>query len=240
MKYLEIEKNKVKATEYCELSINLEEFTKVKEEMLSNDSTVELTEINSKNSLVITVPGFIELVFPNKMDSIKLTLPYEIQVFKNDILISNSKELKLAFHQGDTIFQAQFKSFQTNILTLGSLFENRFKYISDDIYQLTVGIYNQLKGISGAHFINIELILSQLFGTELNGRFVPLRLTGKEYSKEYALNTKQSAHNFGNSIGFSYGYSNDYLLNKMSNTTKKENSYFEDIIAGNYSKLKDK
>ena len=84
---------------------------------------------------------------------------------------------------------------------------------------------------------NIELILSQLYGVKVNGRWVPVRLTPEQkYCKECALNTKQSAHYFNKTLGFLYGYSNDALLTAITNPSvlDKESSYLEKMIEGEF------
>lgn len=249
-KYLDIKKNEVLAKVPCEIIINIEEYKAINEELASiaqedSDSRLEKGEKGEKgkqdiqDELVITVPGFFEIQFPEEMDSIKFSLPYPVQIFKNNVLEQTSKVIHLSFDVGDRIFQASFKSPQSDIRVLNTLLENGIKYLNDDIYQTVIGIYNQFRTMSPIPFMHIELMVSQLYSTEVNGEMVPLRLSTKDYKKEYAIGTKKASHYYGSTMGFSYGYTNDFMLNDLAKTKRKENTYFENIISGDYDKLND-
>ncbi len=251
-KYLDIKKNEVLAKVQCEIIINVEEYKAINEELASiaqeDDSTkgkwntqkrATQDEQDTQDELVITVPGFFEIQFPDEMDSIKFSLPYPVQLFKNNVLEQTSKVIHLSFDAGDRIFQASFQSPQSDIRVLDTLLENGVKYLNDDIYQTVIGIYNQFRDMSPIPFMHIELMVSQLFSTEVNGEMVPLRLSTKDYKKEYAIGTKKASHFYGSSTGFSYGYTNDFMLNDLAKTKRKKNTYFENIISGDYDKLND-
>jgi len=231
--YLDITKNEVKAKKYCTVTVNLEEYKKITEEIIEN---------GSDKDLVLNIHGFFEIVFPYDLNSIQMTLPYNVNLYKTDtrVVDGNSKELILTFNPGDIIFTATYKHKNTSIDTLNALFENRFKYISDDIYELLLSIYTQLSGVSNVDFFNIELILSQVFAEKQGNKLVPLRLTSKQYSKKYAIDTQKSSHDFNNIMGFSYGYTNNYLNNKLTKDNKKDNSYLENIITNKYSVIENK
>lgn len=248
-KYLDIKKNEVLAKVPCEIIINIEEYKAINEELASiaqedsdPNSRLEKGEKgkqDTQDELVITVPGFFEIQFPEEMDSIKFSLPYPVQIFKNNVLEQTSKVIHLSFDVGDRIFQASFKSPQSDIRVLNTLLENGIKYLNDDIYQTVIGIYNQFRTMSPIPFMHIELMVSQLYSTEVNGEMVPLRLSTKDYKKEYAIGTKKASHYYGSTMGFSYGYTNDFMLNDLAKTKRKENTYFENIISGDYDKLND-
>jgi hypothetical protein len=232
--YLDISKNEIKAKKECIIIINLDEYKNVSEEI------VEDTESDT-NDLVLNIHGFFEIVFPNDLNSIQFTLPYNVNLYKHNVSNGkNSKELIFKFLPGDTIFTAHFKNKNTNIDVLSSLFQNRVKYISDDIYELVLSIYNQLSGVTNIDIFNIETILTQVFAENINGKLTPLRLTNKKYSKKYAIDFTKSSHNFSNIMGFSYGYTNNYLMTKVTDKNKKlDNSYLENIITNKYSKIKE-
>jgi len=250
-KYLNIKKNEVIAKVNCEIILNVEEYKAINEELaaLAEQDTPEeksKTQIDanhdeedSQNELVIVVPGFFEIQFPDDMDSIKFSLPYDVQLFKNNILSQTSKVIHLSYAPGDRIFQASFFSPQSDIRVLDTLLENGVKYLNDDIYQTVLGVYKQFESMSPIPFMHIELMVSQLFSDSVNGEMVPLRLTNKDYKKEYAIGTKKASHHYGSTTGFSYGYTNDYMLNDLAKGKRKENTYFENIISGDYEKLKD-
>jgi hypothetical protein len=235
-KLLDITKNEVKAKKLCNIIINLEEYKNVSEEIVENEASDE-------NELVLVIHGFFDIIFPEEMDSVSFSLPYAVNLYKHNIKSSSSKELVLEFEPGDTIFTAHFKNKNTNIDVLSALFQNRVKYISDDIYELIINIYTQLSGVTNIDFFNIETIVSQMFAEEINSKLVPLRLTNKKYSKNYAIDFTKSSHNFSNILGFSYGYTNNYLLNKVTDVHDKkklDNSYLEDIITNKYTNIKNK
>jgi len=238
-KYLKVEKHRAVAKEDCFIKIIKEDYKNLLETIIDEGSEDELEKginiKNNQNEIVVNIPGYFELIFPSEMDSLKFTFPYEVQLIKHSVE-ETSEYILFKYTKDDTIFRANFKKVQTNISILDSLFENRIKYISDDIYELIINIYRQLSGVSNIDLVNIELIMSQLFAdkNEL------LRFTNKEYSKKYVMNTQQSSHDFSNLLGFSYGYVNNYLTKKLSSNKTLENSYLEDIISNNYTKLENK
>jgi len=234
-KYLDISKNEIKAKKECMIIINLDEYKNVSEEIVEDSE-------NNINELVLNIHGFFEIVFPNDLNSIQFTLPYNVNLYKHNVINGkNSKELIFKFNPGDTIFTAHFKNKNTNIDVLSSLFQNRIKYISEDIYELVLNIYNQLSGVTNIDIFNIETILTQMFADTQNGKLVPLRLTNKKYSKKYAIDFTKSSHNFSNIMGFSYGYTNKYLMTKLTDKNKKlDDSYLENIITNKYSKIENK
>lgn len=239
-KYLNIEKHEVKAKTETEIKLNLDNYKEIVEDIK------EVEENGHKiNKIVLVIPGFIELYFPNEMDSLKISLPYQIELLKNNFSI-DKKILTLLYEPGETIFYAEFKTTQTNLRFMDSLIENGIKYLNDDIYQTVLSIYDQMQKINNSLLVHTELIVSNMYGYPLNGEYVPLRVTGKEYSQKYALNTKKSIHNMQKLSGFVFGYSNEYLIKSTSKDTKsgikntKKPTYFENIIAGNYHKLQRK
>jgi len=234
-KYLDISKNEIKAKKECIIIINLDEYKNVSEEIIKEDSS-------DGGELVLNIHGFFEIVFPNDLNSIQFTLPYNVNLYKHNVVNGkNSKELIFRFMPGDTIFTAHFKNKNTNIDVLSALFQNRIKYISEDIYELVLNVYNQLSGVTNIDIFNIETIITQMFADTQNGKLVPLRLTNKKYSKKYAIDFTKSSHNFSNIMGFSYGYTNKYLMTKLTDKNKKlDNSYLENIITNKYSKIENK
>jgi len=228
-KYLDISKNEIKAKYKCMIIINLEEYKNVSEEIIEEENG---------NELILNIHGFFEIFFPDELDSIQFTLPYNVNLYKQNVRVGkNSKELIFEFDPGDTIFTAHFKNKNTNIDVLSALMQNRIKYISDDIYELLISVYTQLSGVTNIDFFNIELILSQVFADKIGDKLVPLRLTNKKYSKKYAIDFQKASHNFSNIMGFSYGYVNNYLLNKIPKKKKLDNSYLENIITNKYTKI---
>jgi hypothetical protein len=51
------------------------------------------------------------------------------------------------------------------------------------------------------------------------------------------MNIKESAHNFNPILGFSYGYSKDALRTSVSKKKRQNNSFYENIISGNYDDM---
>jgi len=224
-KYLEISKNEIKVKKECYVEIDLNEYKDINEEILNDN-------------LVLNIQGFFEIIFPEDLNSIRFTLPYHVNLFKHDVRM-DKKVMTLSFKPGDTLCKAFFKNKNTSIELLSSLLQNRIKYISDDISELVINIYSQLSGITNIDLFNIEIILSKMFATVESGKLIPLRLTNKNYSKQYAIDFTKASHGYNNILGFSYGYTNKYLMEKVTKSNKIDNSYIENIITNKYSKIKE-
>ena len=120
-KYLDIQKHEVKAKVLTEIKLDLDNYKDIVEdikEVQENEQTI--------NKIILVIPGFIELYFPEEMDSIKLSLPYQIELFKNNFSI-DKHILTLIYEPNETIFQAEFKTTQTNLRFMDSLIENAIK-----------------------------------------------------------------------------------------------------------------
>lgn len=216
----------------CTIEINLEEYKNISEDY---GEAVGVEELNS----VFKIPGFFRIYFNDDMDTLDFFFPYSVYLNKTEDNKVNSKLIKIEYEPGDTVFYAKYKEMNTNIKVLDSLFENGAKYLASKPEQLVMSIWNQLLPTSNIPMHHIELMVSQLYGSydKTTGEFKPTRLTDDKYSKENMMNTKVATQNTYNSLGFLYGYTNDALRTSMVKKKNKENSFFEDLIGGNYDKM---
>ena len=231
-KYFDIVDSEVKALVDCQIVLDLTEYKAISEDYGDN---VGISETES----VFEVPGFFRVEFIEEEDSLDFFFPYKVYLNKTESSEVTSKQVKIMYSAGDTVFYAKYKTSDTDVRVLDSLFENGAKYLANKPDKLVTAIWQQLVPSSNVPMHHIELIVSQLYGeySDKKGYYLPLRLTDKAYSKDFVLNTKQSSHMMHNTLGFLYGHSNDALRTSISKRNKKENNFFENIIGGEYEKL---
>jgi len=192
-KYLKIENNTVYTKVPAVIRFDLTEYKNINEEF-----DIEDTSENNEDSTIdnnYEIPGFFTLEFPEEGDSIQFYFPYNIFIISNDQTEESSKELTFKFNEDDPIFFVNFKKEETNIKVLQSLFENGVKYLSNDLSLLIYNIWKQLNATLNIPWQHIELIVTQLYGVYEDNQWIPVRLSkNATYSRETAMNTKQSAH----------------------------------------------
>jgi len=210
-------------------------YIKIDKDLYKNYQEIIKEHDDKENEIVIVIPGHFELVFPDKLDSIKFHFPYDIEIVKKYHDGDDPDTLK--YSPGDPVFYAEFASTNTNLSFISSMLDNRIKYLNDDIYQVILNIYNQFSKMNDVQLSHIELLVSNTYGTFKDGEFYPLRLLGKKYESKYAIDLAKTSHYLSNSMGFSFGYSNDYLLRDISRNYKKDKSYVEHILSGEFDKL---
>ena len=232
-KYFKVTRNTLVAKEKCRIQLDPKQY---------KFSPEEVKTFQDEKFLVMTIPGYFEIQLLDSMDTISFTLPYEIELVKNNIVEQSNDRLILEYSKDDIIFIAQFVTTNTNIRTIESVIENGVKYLNDDIYETVINIYKNIKNLTPALMVNFEAISSMMYVIPINGEYYPLRISGKEYSAKYVVNAKNASHRVNNLTGFAFGYTNDYLLTQIVKKDKKasnkEFSYIENMISGNYHKLK--
>jgi hypothetical protein len=236
-KYLYIQDNIVYTKVPAKIFLDLNEYKNINEDVELAFNKDQLNAGIEEIGNVYEIPGFFTLEFPEENDSIQFYFPYDIFIFQTENSEITSKLIEINYDSDSPVFYAKFKKEATDIRILDKLFENGVKYLSNNIPFLVLNIWKQFKSTMNLPLHNIELILSQLYGVKVNGRWVPVRLTPEQkYCKECALNTKQSAHYFNKTLGFLYGYSNDALLTAITNPSvlDKESSYLEKMIEGEF------
>lgn len=215
-KYLIIKKNEVQTKYMAQIRLDLEEYRNIKdnEHLSQEDLELVLGEDNiDGNERSFSIPGTLEILFPEEGVSLNIFLPYSINLVKTEDSIINSKEMIFNYEPGDTIFTAFVKKNETNIDTLGSLFENRVRYLRGYLPEQHETIWANLSNTSNVKAIHLSSILSMLYAKNENGSNKYIRhTTAQRYSKEYAIGTKESAHIFGEGLSSSlYGYVGDAL-----------------------------
>lgn len=231
-KYFEIKESEVKALVNCKITLDLTEYKNINENY--GDSVgIEETEA------VFKVPGFFKIEIPSENDVIDFFFPYSVFLNKSESSEVSSKKIEIYYEEGDIIFYAKYKESNTDVRVLDSLFENGAKYLANKPDKLITSIWQQLLPSSVVPLHHLELIVSQLYGSydEKAGYYKPLRLTEHPYSKDFVLNTKQASHMMSNTMGFLYGHSNDALRTSVARRKNQDNSFFENIISGDYDKL---
>ena len=230
-KYLVVEKNKIIARTKARIVLNLEDYKEINS---LYGEEIGIHEIDD----VLEIPGFFTLEFPEEGDSIDFFMPYSIFLHKTKKYTKSKDTIILEYQPDELIFYANYKEDDTNIRVLKSLFENGVKYLGDKPDKLITAIWQQLMP-SNTPWWHLELIVSQLYGTYDKGvkDIVPLRLTNHPYSKKYIMNLKTSAHNLNQSMPILYGYSKDALRSMIQKKRKGKNSFYENIISGDYDAM---
>jgi len=230
-KYLDVEKNKVKTKIPARVVLDLNDYKDITE---SYGEEVGINEIDN----VYELPGFFTIEFPEEGDSIDFFLPYTIFMQKTAKIQQNKDQLIIDFKPGEMIFYANFKQDETNIYILKSLFANGVKYLGDKPDKLITAIWDQMMP-SNTPWHHLELIVSQLYGTydSKTKEILPLRLTSHNYSKKYIMNLNKSAHDMTQTMPIMYGYSKDALRSMIQKKKRGKNSFFENIVSGNYDEM---
>jgi hypothetical protein len=179
------------------------------------------------------------LEFPDEGDSIDFFFPYGIYLHKTKEYTKTTEEIVIEYNKDDLVFYANFKEEETDIKILKSLFENGVKYLGDQPDKLLSAIWQQMLQNTNVPFSHLEVLVSQLYVTydKSTKEFVPLRLTSKSYSKKYIMNLKESAHNMNQTLPIMYGYSKDALRTMVSKKKRGANSFFENIVSGDYDEM---
>lgn len=231
-KYLTVEKNKITTKIPARIFLDLSEYKDVDDEY---GESIGIEDIES----VYKIPGFFKLEFPEEEDSIDFFFPYSIYLNKTENTEVTSKSIEINFQADEMLFYSNFKDSKTDVRVLKSLFENGAKYLGNKPDKLITAIWQQMISEVNVPLQHLEIIVSQLYGTydKTKKEVVPLRLTNEAYSKKHIMNIKQSAHNLNSALAFSYGYSKDALRTSVSKKKKRKNSFFEDIMSGDYDAL---
>jgi hypothetical protein len=229
--YLNVEKHKIGTKIPAKIVLDLDEYKTISE-LYGEEAGI--SEIDN----VFELPGFFTIEFPTESDSIDFFLPYDIYLVKPTKVEKNKDQLILEFNAGDPVFYAQFKSEDTDIRVLKSLFENGVKYLGNKPDKLITAIWEQLMP-SNTPWFHLEVIISQLYGTydKKTKEILPLRLTNETYSKKHILNIKESAHSMNQTMPIMYGYSKDALRSMLQKKKRGKNSFFENIASGDYDEL---
>ena len=234
-KYLNIKDNVVYTKVPAKIYLDLTEYKNINEDVefsMDDESEVGIADVGN----AYEVPGFFKLEFPDDEDSIQFYFPYNVYIFQTDDSEIDSKKIEINYDENSAVLFAKFKKEETDIKILDKMLENGVKYLSNNLPFLINNIWKQIKPTMNIPYQHVELLLSQLYAKRINNQWTPIRLTSdQKYCKECSLNTKQSAHYFNKTLGFLYGYSNDALINAISNPSNldKESSYLEKMIEGN-------
>lgn len=223
-KYLNIEKNKISTKIDCEILLNTSDYK-------FEDGIVDNYEI-------LNIPGTFEIVFPKVQDTIKLYLPYNINLIKPKEHLINSTIIKFNYKAGDEILFGKVKSVETDIDILGKILENQIKYLNGEIDKQLEAAWKQLLSTSNIQMIHLETILSNAYLSDDKSVAYRQVASSSKYNKKNAVNTKVATHELTKSQGFSYGYSNDAILTNVSKKDKSDNlTDMEKIIKGDYDEL---
>lgn len=233
-KYFKVDGPNAITLESAVITINLEDYKNISEDY-GEDIGMEETESAFK------VPGFFKVHFPRSNHTIEFFFPYTIYLNKTSDYEQSSKQLIIRYEPNDIVFYARYKEEDTNIRVLDSVFENGNKYLGNHPDRIIASIWQQLLANSNVPIHHLELIVQRLYAKydSKSGKYIPLRLTNEKYTKDFIMNTKESSHRMNNSMGFLYGHSNDALRTSVSKSGKNDNSFFENILGGNYDKLID-
>ena len=231
-KYLNVEKNKIFTKVPARIVLNVNEYKDFNEVY---GEEVGIAEIEN----VLELPGFFTLEFPEEGDSIDFFFPYNIYLNIANGYDKSKEEIIINFDKDEMILYANFRTEETDIRILKSLFENGVKYLGDKPDKLLIAIWQQLLPNSNVPWWHLEVLVSQLYGTydKKTKEILPLRLTNLPYSKKYILNLKQSAHMMNTTLPVMYGYTKDALRTMVSKKKRGTNSFFENIMAGNYDEM---
>ena len=226
LKYLDVKQNEIYTKYPCIVRIPADEYKYSDNDLLDEDEF----QLQAGEESSFKIPGVFEIEFPEQGETINIFLPYPINIIKPDEFEANSKGMVFSYEAGDMILNAFNKVVETNIETLGNLFENRVKYLRGFLAEQLEAIWSQLESTTNYRSHHLMLILSLLYAKMGKDGPVLIRHTPEqEYKKEYAINTKESSHFFSmGAQSFNYGYTNDAIWESL-NKNRYQNLTFNDV-----------
>lgn len=226
LKYLDVKQNEIFAKYPCIIRIPADEYKYSDNDLLDEDEF----QLQAGEESSFKIPGVFEIEFPEQGETINIFLPYPINIIKPDEFEANSKGMVFSYEAGDMILNAFNKVVETNIETLGNLFENRVKYLRGFLAEQLEAIWSQLESTTNYRSHHLMLILSLLYAKMGKDGPVLIRHTPEQdYKKEYAINTKESSHFFSmGAQSFNYGYTNDAIWESL-NKNRYQNLTFNDV-----------
>jgi len=233
--YLDVNQAKVFSKTSARIVLQLDEYENI---TANYGEEVGISEIDD----VLEIPGFFTIEFPDVGDSIDFFFPYNIYLHKTNDYTKDREKIQINFKKDELIFYANIKEGNTNIKVLKSLFENGVKYLGNKPDKLISAMWQQLLSTANVPWWHLEVIVSQLYGNydKESKSILPLRLLNLPYSKKYIMNLKESAHDMNPTLPILYGYSKDAVRTMISKKRRGENSFFENIVSGNYDKMTEK
>lgn len=226
LKYLDVKQNEIITKFPCIIRIPADEYKYSDNDLLDEDEF----QMQAGEESSFKIPGVFEIEFPEQGETINIFLPYPVNIIKPEEFEANSKGMVFSYEAGDMILNAFNKVVETNIETLGNLFENRVKYLRGFLAEQLEAIWSQLESTTNYRSHHLMLILSLLYAKMGSDGPVLIRHTPEqEYKKEYAINTKESSHFF--SLGaqsFNYGYTNDAIWESI-NKNRYQNLTFNQV-----------
>lgn len=226
LKYLDVKQNEIITKFPCIIRIPADEYKYSDNDLLDEDEF----QMQAGEESSFKIPGVFEIEFPEQGETINIFLPYPVNIIKPEEFEANSKGMVFSYEAGDMILNAFNKVVETNIETLGNLFENRVKYLRGFLAEQLEAIWSQLESTTNYRSHHLMLILSLLYAKMGPDGPILIRHTPEqEYKKEYAINTKESSHFF--SLGaqsFNYGYTNDAIWESL-NKNRYQNLTFNQV-----------
>ena len=232
-KYLDVQEHNILAKFDLVIRIDSDELKVHDEELIDISSDGPEEFVGS-----ISIPGILNIEVPEENDEIQLYFPFDINLAVSEVSEKDGAVTTYYYSKGDMICFANTKSSATDIMILDKLFENRIKYLRGDLQKHIIAIYDQLINTANIKMHHIETILTLLYGEYDDNGFTPTRLTkNAKYTKNNAINTKESAHRFNAGVGFNYGYTKDVISDNIARTYTPNKTDLEKIISGDFEGL---
>lgn len=230
-KYFDITKDTITCKYSTYLEISVDDYKIDDEELLEfDDDQVDYS---------YNIPGIFEAFIPDMNDSVNFALPFEINLIKPENTLIKNGILTINYEAGDKLLFANTKSSASDLKIITKILDNQIKYLRGNISKTVEILWSQISSTSKIKFHHIELIYSVLYGQDTPQGFIPLRLGSQNYTREFALGSKESAQNFGSTNAFNYGYTNEAILKNVTRRPdlKPAKSDLEKIIAAEYHNL---
>jgi hypothetical protein len=227
MKSLNIEEKTIKAKYRCKVHIQSELYSKN-----------EIQDVGP----YYKIPGFLEIFMldgPNEGDVLEISLPYTVNLHKNDTEEDDS-DIIITYEKGETILSGDYVASSTDISYIDRLFEGRVKFLNNDVITKILLIHKNMLSTSNISLHHIETLVQGTYSESKGDKIIPLRLTGKPYSAKYSTDLKKSVHTLSaGKMGNVYGYSNDAIISQLSVSDRRANTKtdIEKILDSEYKDL---
>ena len=240
-KYFDIKENSIICKYETRIELNTDEYKINDEEVSDMEESSDQGDSNEEQSLnyVYHIVGIFEAFIPEFNDTVQFSLPYTIEINKTEDTLIKNNTLFITYEPGTPLLFATNKETGTNLNIITKQLDNTIKYLHGDVSKSVELFWEELAKTAVIKLHHAELVFTILYGEDTVNGFVPVRLGSREYTKDNAIGSKDSAHNFGSSQALNFGYSNDAIL---KNVTRPKNmtpqkSDLEKIIAAEYHNL---
>ena len=207
-KYLEIDKNEIKAKRRAVVILNKSEY---------KDEIEEYSDYYK-------VPGIIQIYFPDDKKVLNLPFMFDINLYKPNSIDETKSEIILEYQPGETIIKQKLKSSSTNFNTFRRILDGNAKFIKTP-EQMVLSLA-ELMGYP-IDLVHFEVMVQQVFRCKKDIS-KPCRLC--DYKKCKLIGVSQLPRKISWLLGMSFERGNIAVRDALIEKIPLKETPFEKII----------